>query len=221
MMVATVQWLYCRRALSKSSLCFGVGVLSLWAVFVYWSITISSGAGNLLRIKGSADGQCAENDWFCRSTVIHCSLDVQFTRLFRGLLVLESNLCTQHILDGLFLVLVYGPSKMPRTLDNMGCCIGCLDVVGTRASHKWGADDYEGFGSHCPILVEFLPLFDHLTLLYRLSWILVVCTIGFAVSHWRIRYRWALCLLAILESLIFSPIRETPACTDFFQAFSG
>ena len=43
------------RTLSKSSLCLGGVVLSLWAVFVYWSMTISSGTGNLLRIKGSAE----------------------------------------------------------------------------------------------------------------------------------------------------------------------
>ena len=70
-----------------------------------------------------------------------------------------------------------------------------------------------GLAFRFPILwwSSYLCLIN-LTLLYRLSGYRL-CTIGFAVSHWRIKYQWHLCLLAILETLILSPVRF-PACTD-------
>ena len=195
MMVATVQWMnHCRRALSKSSLCFGGciesmgGICLLECYYFKW-------AGNLLRISREVQRWtvCGGHDWFCRSTVIHCSMDVHHQTF--GSLSFWRAICALNIYwMGCSWYLFVVHSNMPKHWTIWAAVLVDLDVVGTRAGHKWGADDYEVWEIPLPYFLEFFALFDHLTLLYRLSWIPVVCTIGFSVHHWRIRRRWLMCI---------------------------
>ena len=101
--VAIVQWLYCRVSLSKGSLCFGGVVLSLWAVFVYWSMALSSGAGNLLRIKGSAEMDSVRRTIGSADPLTYIVPWMYIRQILLKFLVLESSLCTQHTSDGVTL----------------------------------------------------------------------------------------------------------------------
>ena len=79
-----------------------------------------------------------------------------------------------------------------KTLDSMDSRIWISAVIGTGLGLESEPLLIAGLGIPLPyILVESLPLFDHLTLLYRLSWVPIVCDGGFAVQHWTSRRYWS------------------------------
>ena len=100
--------------------------------------------------------------------------------------------------------------------------LGCLLSLGPVLVLNAEPVLIAGLGIPLPyILLESLPFFDHLTLLYRLSWIPLVCMIGFAVHSWKTKY-WMLFGLSFIESVVASPVRKLPTCTDvsFVQQIS-
>ena len=83
---------------------------------------------------------------------------------------------------------------------------GVLVVIKSGIGHEVRTSTHCWTGNTIALhILESLPLFDHLTLLYRLSWIPVVCVIGFSVHHWTFRPQ-LLCVLTIVETILVSPV---------------
>ena len=214
-LIATVQWMHRRVVLSKRSICSGGIVLSLWGIFVYWVLTLSSGAGNLLRIKGGAEmdsvrrtiGSADPLTYFMPWS--YTSPDFSEVSRFGEQFVHSSYVgwvilgtCIWYCRDAL------------KHWSIWSAGLGGLLSLGPVLVVNAEPFLISGLGIPLPyILLESLPLFDHLTLLYRFSWISIVCLTGFAVHRWKSRW-YVFCAAAIAETLLISPVRTLPTCTD-------
>ena len=213
--VALVQWVKQRGTLSTSSLCLGAFILSLWAGFVYWVLTLSSGAGNLLRIKGIAEMDSVRRTIGAADPLTYfvpwSYTSPDFSEVSRfG----EQFIHSSYIGWVLLGTCVWYCKKAKRHWVLWAAVFGFLLSLGPVLVMKSEPVLIAGLGVPLPyILVESLPLFDHLTLLYRLSWVPIVCVIGFAVQHWTFRPQ-LLCVLTIVEMVLMSPVRVVPSCTD-------
>ena len=213
--IAFVQWLNQRVTLSKQSLCLGTFVIFAWAGFVHWVLTQSSGTGNLLRIKGLAEMDSVRRTIGSADPLTYVvpwsytSPDFSEVSRFGEQFVHSSYIgwvllgtCAWHFRTAL------------RHWVIWAAVFGWLMSLGPVLVMRAEPVLIGGLGVPLPyILVESLPLFDHLTLLYRLSWVPMVCVIGFAVHHWTSR-RPLLYLIAIVETMLVSPVRAVPSCTD-------
>ena len=202
---------------------FPIGaILTIWGGFVGWVLQHSGGQGNVVRIKGNAEMDSVRRtigsaDPF--SFVIpweYASPD--FTEVSRfgeqfihssyiGWIVLLTCLWAWKVIrkDSIWLVFV--------GFLGLVLSLGPVLVVNSEPVvffEKWGV----------PLpyfILEHLPLFDHLTLLYRLSWVpIVVCT-ALATQYWSQQYKrvgWALFGLACLEMHVLSPVRDAPHCSQ-------
>ena len=214
-LIAAVQWMSRRVSLSKGSLCCGAAVSSVWAIFVYWVYTLSSGTGNLLRIKGSAEMDSVRRTIGSADPLTYVVpwsyTSPDFSEVSRfGEQFVHSSYIGWVILGT---CLWYTKSAL-RHWSIWAAGLGFLLSLGPVLVLEAEPLLIFGLGIPLPyILLESLPLFDHLTLLYRLSWVPIVCVTGFAVHHWKSRWV-VLCAAAIAETLFVSPVRTLPTCTD-------
>jgi hypothetical protein len=205
-------------------------VLSLWGGFVAWVLQHTRGQGNVVRIKGSAEMESVRRTigsadpfsflvpWEYTSPdfaevsrfgeqFIHSS--------YIGWVVLLTCVLAWKTIRQRAIWLVY------VGLIGFLLSLGPVLIVGSEPVvffDKWGVP--------LPYFVlEHLPLFDHLTLLYRLSWIpIVVCT-ALATHYWSRTFKrmgWVLFGLACIEMHWLSPVRNAPYCSQvgWYQSMS-
>ena len=214
-LIATVQWMHQRVALSKRSFCIGAMVLSIWSVFTYWVLTLSSGTGNLLRIKGSAEMDSVRRTIGAADPLTYfvpwSYMSPDFSEVSRfGEQFVHSSYIGWVILGTCLWCTRFALRHWSIWAALLGCILSLGPVLVVNAEPLL----ISGLGIPLPyILLESLPFFDHLTLLYRLSWIPIVCLTGLAVHRWKSRC-YVFCAVAIAETLFVSPVRTLPICTD-------
>ena len=138
-------------------------MLSLWGLFVYWSMALSSGVGNLLRIKGreemdsvrrtigSADPLSYFVPWMYRSP--------DFTEVSRFGEQFVHSTYIGWVLLGTCLWFIKDTLKHWTV---WAAVLGWLISLGPVLVRNGEPFVFNGFGFPLPyFLLEFLPLFDH------------------------------------------------------------
>ena len=201
-----------------------------WGGFVGWVLQYTGGQGNVVRIKGSAEMDSVRRTigsadpfgfvipWKYTSPdfaevsrfgeqFIHSS--------YIGWVVLLTCLLAWKTLRERSVWLLY------VALIGFLLSLGPVLVVGSEP-----VVFFERWGIPLPYFVlEQLPLFDHLTLLYRLSWIPIVAFTALATQYWSGKFRrvgWLLFGIASLEMHFLSPVRDAPYCSqvDWYSSIS-
>ena len=201
---------------TRASRILGGLVIVLWGVFIHWTLQYSNGSGDLLRIKGaeemdsvrrtigSADPLTYVVPWSYSSP--------EFSDVSRFGEQFVHSAYVGWVVLGTCLWMLYNGRR--HWLLWASALLAVLSLGPVLVMHGEPVL-VASLGIPLPYFVlEQLPLFDHLTLLYRLSWVPIVGLTCLATQQWGIRYRWAFLFLAAAESMTVSPVRSLPDCTN-------
>lgn len=191
------------------------GIGFVWMLFAFWVLQQSTVQGNLIFIKsiaemdsvrrtiGSADPLTYLIPWSYRSP------DFQTISRFG-----EQFVHSAYLGWGLIVGLVWGV-KEHRWILWIGLLGAVLSLgpVLVVDSEPWLWN--ERLGIPLPFFVlERLPFFSSLTLLYRLSWVAIVALIVLTTYHVPKRALALWCILVMAEFAWLSPNRDLPAYSD-------
>lgn len=190
-------------------------ILFVWILFAFWVLQQSTGQGNLLFIKsiaemdsvrrtiGSADPLTYFVPWSYRSP--------DFKEISRfG----EQFVHSAYLGWGLLLALFGGirSNKWLLWVGFIGFVLSLGPVLVVQ-SEPWLLNDR--FGIPLPFfLLERLPFFSSLTLLYRLSWVPIVALIVLTTHQVPTRFLNGWAVVVIAELYLLSPNRDLPSCSD-------
>ena len=192
-----------------------VVVLLLWFIFAGWVLEHSTGKGNVIFIKslsemdsvrrtiGSSDPLTYVVPWMYRSP--------DFSEVSRY----GENFVHSSYVGCVALIGLRWVAKEYRWLLWVGL-IGCILSLGpvlVIQSEPLVFDDRLGI----PLpyfLLERVPFFSSLTLLYRLSWIPIVAIVMTVVSSVPQRWFGIWTIFALSEVFLLSPNRDLPSCSD-------
>lgn len=191
----------------------GIGLA--WMVFAFWVLQQSTGQGNLIFIKsiaemdsvrrtiGSADPLTYLIPWS------HRSPDFQEISRFG-----EQFVHSAYLGWTLIVGLIWGVKKH-RWIVWIGLLGASLSLgpVLVVDSEPWLWNDR--LGIPLPFfLLERLPFFSSLTLLYRLSWVPIVALIVLTTYHVPKRFLTLWSIVVVAEFAWLSPNRDLPAYSD-------
>ena len=219
-LIALIQGLLHWRArgccFTRTSLTFGAMVFLIWGGFVYWVLQQSKGTGDLLRIKGAAEMDSVRRTIGSADPLTYVVpwsySSPDFTEVSRFGEQFVHSAYIGWVVLGTCLWGVY--KRRRHWLLWVSVCVAILSL-GPVLVMKGEPVIVGSLGIPLPYFaLESLPLFDHLTLLYRLSWVPIVGLTCLATTYWNKRYQWGFLLFAVCESIALSPVRSLPNCTD-------
>ena len=191
----------------------GIGLC--WIFFAFWVLQESTGQGNLLFIKsmtemdsvrrtiGSADPWTYVMPWSYRSP--------DFSEVSKfGEQFVHSAYLGWGVLVGLFWGIRSQKWLLWVALVGFALSLGPVLVI---QSEPWLWNDR--LGVPLPFfLLERVPFFSSLTLLYRLSWVPIVALILLTTHHVSTRFLGVWGFVVIAEWCWLSPNRDLPSCSD-------
>lgn len=228
-LLATMMTVVRRPSSPRTLMIPGLSTGVLWFGYGWWVLQQTKGAGNIVRIKGSAEMDSVRRTIGSADPLTYIvpwhydSPDFSEVSRF-GEQFVHSSYIGWVVLASLLLFRKHIEQRWLLWAASIGAVLSMGPVL------VWNSEPVVFCGQlGVPLpysLLESLPLFEHLSLLYRLSWVPIVClvalsmqTLGRAVSR---PVQISIVLCALVESLYFSPTRQLPACvqTDFVSEFT-
>lgn len=204
----------CQRTVSWHQIRLGMlGVGASWGCFVWWVLSHTTGTGNMLRIKRLAEMQSVRRTIGAADPLTYLIPWQYDSPDFADISRFGEQFVHSSYLGWVILgtVLWHWRNHTQRWLLAVGLVGFLLSLGPVLVLQSEPVVLLEAYGIPLPyLLLERLPLFDHLTLLYRLSWVPMVVIISLATQKWSLKRGWLLWVGALVEMLFLSPVRELP-----------
>ncbi len=205
----------------RKSILPGLATGTVWCGYGWWVLQQTKGVGNIVRIKGNAEMESVRRTIGAADPLTYIvpwqynSPDFMEVSRFG-----EQFVHSAYIGWVMLLSLIRFRKHIEQRWLLGGAFVGMLLSMGPVL--VWNSEPVIVAGRvGIPLpyfLLESLPFFEHLSLLYRLSWVPIVCLIAIsmdALERGASRYvQRGIVLLALTEALFISPVRHLPDCAQ-------